>query len=82
MTDEHFIRQWTESHERFSADVDKGLARLRQIIDTAYGEPTRSTATDGPRLGETMLAGLAASALTALLFASTVMVATPSTILA
>jgi hypothetical protein len=82
MTDEHFIRQWTEGHERFSADVDKGLAKLRKIIDAAYDEPVAPPAADAVQPGEAMLAGLAATALTALLFTSTVMVVTPGTILA
>lgn len=82
ITDEHFIRQWTEGHERFSADVDKGLERLRQIIDAAYGEPTPAPAVNTVQPGEAMLAGLAATALTALLFVSTLTVATPGTILA
>jgi hypothetical protein len=80
MTDEHFIRQWTEGHERFTADVDKGLARLRRIIDTAYSEaPARPR---GIPSTEAMLAGLGATLVTALLFASTVMATTSGTVLA
>lgn len=82
MTDEHFIRQWTEGHERFTADVDKGLAKLRRIIDTAYGERTAPVERNATRPGEALLAGLAATALTTLLFVSTIVVVTPGTILA
>jgi hypothetical protein len=82
MTDEHFIRQWTDGHERFSADVDKALARLRSIIDAAYGEGAETARNDTPSRSEAMLAGVAATALTALLFVSTVAVVTPGTILA
>jgi hypothetical protein len=73
MTDEHFMRQWTDGHECFSADVDKGLAKLRRIIDAAYGVPATGGA---PRTTEAMLAGLAATAVTVVVFASTVMVTT------
>jgi len=73
MTDEHFMRQWTDGHERFSADVDKGLARLRRIIEAAYGEPHADGAS---KTTEAMLAGLAATAVTVVVFASTVMVTT------
>ncbi|HTM94871.1 MAG TPA: hypothetical protein VL100_03500 [Croceibacterium sp.] len=81
MTDEHFIRQWTDGHERFSADVDRGLVRLRRIIDTAYGELAPSEAYQGNSRGEAMLAGLAATAMTVILLISTV-VATPGIVLA
>lgn len=29
MMDEHFMRGWTHSHERLSADLDRGLGWLR-----------------------------------------------------
>ena len=80
MTDEHFMRQWTDGHDRFSVDVDKGLARLRRIIEAAYGEPIQGD--DRRRPAEAMLAGLAASAVTTVLFVSTLLVATPGAILA
>jgi hypothetical protein len=73
MTDEHFLRQWTDGHERFSADVDKGLAKLRLVIDAAYGEPPAEGA---PRATAAALAGLAATAITVVVFASTLMVTT------
>ena len=81
MTDEHFIRQWTDSHEQFSADVDRGLVRLRQIIDAAYGSSVPPEACDGNARGEAMLAGLAATAMIVILLVSTV-VATPGIVLA
>lgn len=46
MTDEHLMRQWTDAHSDFSADIDRGLLRLgrflgsrskrRQAIGNAY----------------------------------------------
>jgi hypothetical protein len=73
MTDEHFMRQWADGHQRFSADVDKGLARLRKIIDTAYEEQAQSQSAPSR---EAMLAGLAATAVTVVVFASTVLATT------
>ncbi|MBL8652291.1 MAG: hypothetical protein JNL35_18035 [Sphingopyxis sp.] len=32
MQDERWMRAWSENHERFSADVDRGLAALAGAI--------------------------------------------------
>src|SRR3990167_4362691 len=82
MTEEHFIRQWTDGHDRFSADLDRGLAKLRRIIGAAYGELIEETAEHERTTGQAMLAGLAATAVTILLFVSSVRVATRGVVLA
>lgn len=81
MIDEHFIRQWTDGHDRFSADVDRGLERLRAIIDSAYGEQVQPA--PGPARSETIMAGLAATTMTVVLLATTAaLFATPGVVLA
>lgn len=81
MIDEHFIRQWTDGHDRFSADLDRGLARLRAIIDSAYGEQVQPK--PGPARSEAIMAGLAATTMTVVLLATTaVLFATPGVVLA
>lgn len=35
MQDEHFQRQWTQSHHRFSHDIDSGLDKLREVLTAA-----------------------------------------------
>lgn len=82
MSDEQFHRMWSAGHEQFSADVDKGTAKLRRIIDAAYGEPSPSAETGAKHLGEAMLAGLAASVVTLVVFASTIFVTTAGVVLA
>lgn len=76
MTDEHFMRQWTEGHERFSSDLDQGLARLRRIIGTAYGVSIEPSARESDTHARSMLAGLGAAVVTVALFISTVLVTT------
>lgn len=82
MTDDQFARVWSEHHENFSAEVDEGLAKLRRIIGAAYDEPSeRREDPENAGLRAT-LAGLAASVVTAVLFASTVFVTTSGVSLA
>lgn len=32
MTDEHFMRLWTEAHQGFSADLDRGILKLDRFL--------------------------------------------------
>jgi hypothetical protein len=82
MSDEQFHRMWTAGHQQFSTDVDKGLAKLRRIIDAAYGDEADDGAESANPPIEAMLAGLAASVVTGVLFAGTVLAGTPGYLLA
>lgn len=82
MTDEHFMRQWTEGHERFSSDVDQAIARLRKIIGAAYDVSIEPSVRESDTHARSMLAGLGAAVVTAVLFISTVWVTTGGTSLA
>ena len=93
MQDEQFSRQWNAGHDRFSADLDRGLGHLlnffrkraeeRESIGNAYGFLDRHAvpATPGPQLspaGRASLRGLAASVVTVALWVSVMLVATPA----
>ena len=93
MQDEQFSRQWNAGHDRFSADLDRGLGHLlnffrkraeeRESIGNAYGFLDRHAvpATPGPQLspaGRASLRGLAASVVTVALWVSVMLVATPT----
>jgi len=89
MQDEHFIQGWTESHTRFSADFDRGLAVLARRfakregradgIRNPYGIPAeldgRHTLSPAAKAS---LRGIAASVLTAALWVVVMALATPT----
>ena len=93
MQDEQFIRQWNSDHDRFSADLDRGLGHLvryftqrresRKPIGSSYGFLARYEAPRpaGPTLSpaaQASLRGLAASVLTFVLWVSVMLVMTPA----
>ena len=93
MQDEQFSRQWDAGHDRFSADLDRGLGHLlnffrkrgeeRESIGNAYAFLDRHAvpATPGPQLSpaaRASLRGLAASVVTVALWVSVMLVATPA----
>ena len=93
MQDEQFSRQWDAGHDRFSADLDRGLGHLlnffrkraeeRESIGNAYAFLDRHAvpATPGPQLSpaaRASLRGLAASVVTVALWVSVMLVATPT----
>ena len=93
MQDEQFMRQWHRGHDRFSADLDRGLGHLnrqlrklrqtRKPIGNSYGfldkyvAPSTPTAALSPT-ARASLRGLAASVLTFALWVTTMLIATPA----
>jgi hypothetical protein len=87
MQDEQFMRSWNDSHDRFSAEVDRGLSlvidrlsrsrRRRKAIRNPYGIPVETESSLPPR-AKASLRGLAATLFTIALWATVLMVATPA----
>jgi hypothetical protein len=87
MQDEQFMRSWNDSHDRFSAEVDRGLSlvidrlsrsrRRRKAIRNPYGIPVETESSLPPR-ARASLRGLAATLFTVVLWAAVLMVATPT----
>jgi hypothetical protein len=93
MQDQHFIREWTERHAQFSADIDSGLGQLSQAIGHrresrkdiggSYGfldkyAPSEPAAPVLSPAASASLRGLAASVITFALWVSVMLVATPA----
>jgi len=88
MQDEILLRQWTAGHSQFSADLDRGIGKIRawatghprssQAIGSTYAATDRSPDRVAASAGATLLSGLAAVATTVTLFASVAILATPS----
>ena len=89
MQDEQFMQGWNTGHRRFSADLDRGLARLSEriagrprptkSIRNPYGLPNQLVSP--PALSpaaRASLRGLAASVLTAALWLVVLALATPA----
>ena len=89
MQDEQFMQSWNAGHSRFSADVDRGLARLVDRVSrrrndaknmrNPYGIPTGIDrhVTLSPA-AKASLRGLAASVITAALWVVVMALATPA----
>ena len=93
MQDEQFMRLWNAGHDRFSADLDRGLGHIlchftqrrevRKPIDRSYGflgkyeTPVPATSALSPA-AQASLRGLAASVITFTLWISVMLVATPA----
>lgn len=93
MQDQHFIRDWNEVHRDFSADLHSTLNQLGRyqrtrdtgvrsigspydrILDRRRVEPSHSKLSPGARAS---LRGLAASAITVVLWSVVMLVATPA----
>ena len=93
MQDEQFLRQWNAGHDRFSADLDRGLGHLsrrlrerretRKPIGNSYRFLDKYAARPAPTpalspAAQASLRGLAASMLTVVLWVSVMLVATPA----
>ena len=93
MQDEQFMRQWNTRHDRFSADLDRGLGHIARYFTLRrerpkpighsyalldkYGERRPA----GPLLSpaaQASLRGLAASVITLVLWVTVIAVATPA----
>lgn len=49
MMEEHFMRSWNDGHDRFSADIDRGLRFLGRILRRVTDRATRrADGEDGP----------------------------------
>jgi len=87
MQDQHFMQSWNAGHDRFSADLDRGIDRVidrfsrreagRKPIRNPYGIPTDAGASLSPG-AKASLRGLGATMLTVVLWAVVLMVATPT----
>jgi hypothetical protein len=85
MQDEHFIREWTELHEDFTADVRGPLGAPGQphrnalcTIGPAYDEKSQPARPALSHAAQASLRGLAASAITVVLWVLVMLVATPA----
>ena len=93
MQDEQFMRAWNSGHDRFSADLDRGLGHIlryftrrraaRNPIGGSYGflaryEQTKPTRPALSRAAQASLRGLFASVVTVALWVAVMMVATPT----
>jgi hypothetical protein len=93
MQDEHLTRQWNSDHDRFSADLDRGLGHIvrffkerrgdEKSIGSSYGFLAKyeQPKPAGPVLSpaaEASLRGLAASVITFALWVTVMLVATPA----
>jgi len=92
MQDQHFIRDWNDVHGDFTADLHRTLNQLGRhrrtrdgevtaigspydrILDRRRVEPSRSDLTPAARAS---LRGLAASAITVVLWSTVMLIATP-----
>jgi hypothetical protein len=54
MTDEYLMRLWADSHDGFSADLDRGILKLDRFL---HGRPQ-----PGVSIGRTYASGLSAAA--------------------
>ena len=92
MTDEHLIRHWTDAHNEFSGDLDRGLLRLgsllgrrlrnHQAIGTAYASADSTARPASPvtsSVARATLAGLFACIATSALLVSVALFATSGT---
>jgi hypothetical protein len=83
MQDEHFLRSWNDGHNRFSADLDRGLGHVigrrghRKIIGNPYGIPSETRPPLSPA-ARASLRGLGASVLTVVLWVVVLALATPA----
>lgn len=89
MQDQHFIRQWTDGHDDFTADLHQALnqigryQRTRQVdIGTSYGFLDKYAERRAPKpalspAAQASLRGLAASVITFLLWITVMIVMTP-----
>ena len=93
MQDQHFIRDWTGVHKDFTADLHQTINQLGRyqrtrdrnaatigspydrILDRGRVEPSRSGLSPG---AQASLRGLAASVITVVLWATVMLIATPS----
>jgi hypothetical protein len=93
MQDQHFIRDWNEVHGDFTADLHRTLNQLGRyrrtrdrgvtaigspydrLLDRRRAEPTRAELTPAARAS---LRGLAASAITVVLWSTVMLIATPA----
>jgi len=93
MQDQHFIRDWNAVHGDFTADLhstlnqfgrdqrsrDRGVAAIGspydRILDRRRDEPSRSELSPG---AQASLRGLAASAITVVLWSVVMLIATPA----
>lgn len=90
MLDEHFMRDWNATHERFSRDVGRGFVRLgerlgrrtpcRNSIGHPYGTPSSPRPKSGavPPAARAALRGLAAVVMTFGLWLTVMAIATPA----
>ena len=93
MQDEQFMRQWSTRHDRFSADLDRGLGHLIGYFSRAIrvampyvalmGYSTRYEAPRATRpalspAAQASLRGLAASVITFALWVTVMALATPA----
>jgi hypothetical protein len=89
MTDEHFMRLWTEAHQGFSADLDRGILKLDRFlhgrraaddsIGVAYAPSPLATPERKPEATPTAraaLAGVTACLATAALLVTVALLAT------
>ncbi|MGZ3271443.1 MAG: hypothetical protein ACXU71_10775 [Croceibacterium sp.] len=90
MTDEHLMRQWTDAHNEFSSDLDRGLLRLGHFVSARLhatskpmGKPYASAACTAAPTDEPMsvtaraaLAGALACVATSALLVSVALLAT------
>lgn len=78
MLDEAYMRQWNEHHVALSEGIDRLVARIhrhhgrhRKGIDETYAvRPVRGYEARGSQTGTSLLSGLAAVVLTAVIFSS------------
>ena len=89
MQDEHFMQGWNDNHNRFSADLDRGLGRLidrlphrarrAEPIGNPYGIPTEAEPRPALSAGaQASLRGFAATVITATLWVVVMVLATPA----
>ena len=85
MQDEHFIREWTGLHEDFTSDARGPLCAAGQphrkalcTIGPAYAESSEPARPGLSHAAQASLRGLAASAITVVLWVLVMLVATPA----
>ena len=87
MTDEHFMRQWNEGHEAFTADLDRKLALLARHLSRrerrlfSIDEPYEDDSANR-NATSSILIGLAATVATSTLFLVVALLASPRPIFA